>query len=214
MHRILACLVEERFVQQRPSDKHYLPGPLMFELGLARAEDVDFQRRAEVVMKNFSRRMAGIARLQLRSGDDYVCSVRTGVLKLTGDMVQVGTRRPLFTSAAGVAILQTLPGDEAGRILRRNLAQEIERHGKGRLKALQKMRECSDRHGFGVNFGFVVPGSYTFALPVRSIQGDAFAALALVGTPELYGEGRLQEIRDELELAVTALSAEARKSNI
>src|SRR3954466_3395768 len=34
-HRILACLVRERLVQQREVDGHYVPGPLLFELGLA-----------------------------------------------------------------------------------------------------------------------------------------------------------------------------------
>ena len=34
-HRILACLVRERLVQQRAVDGHYLPGPLLFELALS-----------------------------------------------------------------------------------------------------------------------------------------------------------------------------------
>ena len=34
-HRILASLVQERLVRQRPGDRRYLPGPLLFELSLA-----------------------------------------------------------------------------------------------------------------------------------------------------------------------------------
>ena len=33
-HRMLAGLVRERLIEQRRSDRHYLPGPLLFELGL------------------------------------------------------------------------------------------------------------------------------------------------------------------------------------
>jgi DNA-binding Lrp family transcriptional regulator len=46
------------------------------------------------------------ALLMLRSGFEYVCSVRAGLARLPGLMVDQGTRRPLFSSAGGVAILQ------------------------------------------------------------------------------------------------------------
>ena len=170
VHRMLACLVEERLVEQRPSDRHYLPGPLMYELGLALPEHTQFQRRAEAAVQAFARRMAGIALLILRSGNEYVCSVRAGTLPLSGLMVYPGTRRPLFTSVGGVAILQTLPAEEVNKVLLDNVAQEIARRGTGRLEALQKVRERSDRHGFGVNLGDVVAGVHAFAVPVRGSQ--------------------------------------------
>jgi DNA-binding IclR family transcriptional regulator len=214
VHRMLACLVDERLVMQRTSDRHYLPGPLMFELGLALPDHMQFQRAADGLMQAFARRMGGIALLQLRSGDEYVCSIRAGTLSLTGLMVYPGTRRPLFTSAGGVAILQTLPDDEVRRILFANVTHEVERHGTGRLGALQKMRERSQRHGFGVNLGDVVPGSHAFGMPIRDTQGEAFAALCLVGTPDPYGEHRLEELRSELQVATQTLADEARKFNI
>ena len=31
-YRMLRCLEEERLVKRRASDRHYLPGPLLFEL--------------------------------------------------------------------------------------------------------------------------------------------------------------------------------------
>lgn len=214
VHRILARLVDERLVVQRPGDRHYLPGPLMFELGLALPDHAEFQRRAEPLVHAFARRMGGICLLQFRSGSEYVCSVRAGTLKLTGLMVYEGTRRPLFTSAGGVAILQTLPPGEAHQILLENVAHEIARQGTGRLAALQKMRERSDSYGFGVNFGDVVPGSYAFGMPVRNTAGEAFAALCLVGTPDLLGEHRVEELRRELQGAANALEAQARDLGI
>ncbi|MES2975495.1 MAG: helix-turn-helix domain-containing protein [Pseudomonadota bacterium] len=214
VHRMLACMVDERLVEQRASDRHYLPGPLMYELGLAVPDRVQFQRTAESVVQAFARRMAGIGLLLLRSGNEYVCSVRSGTLPLSGLMVYPSTRRPLFTSVGGVAILQTLLGDEVRAVLLDNVAQEIARRGTGRLEALQKMRERSDRHGFGVNMGDVVPGLHAFAAPVCGARGDAFAALCLMGTAELYGEERLEELRAELQATAQVLSAEAHKFNM
>ena len=210
VHRMLACMTEERLVVQRPADRHYLPGPLMYELGLALPEQVQFQLRAEAMLQSFARRMGGVAVLLLRSGNEYVCSVRAGTLALSGSVLYPGARRPLFTAAGGVAILQTLAPDEARAVLLDNVAQEVARCGTGRLAALQKMRERSDRHGFGVNLGDVVPGVHAFAVPVRS--GDTtFASLSLLGTPELYGGERLEHLRTELNAAAQALGAEARK---
>lgn len=214
VHRMLACLVEERLVEQRASDRHYLPGPLMYELGFALSERAQFQRRVESVVQTFARRMAGIALFMLRSGQEYVCTARSGGLPLTGLMVYPGTRKPLFTSVGGVAILQTLPSDEVRRILLDNVAQEIARRGKGRLHALQAMRERSELHGFGVNLGDVVPGIHAFAVPVLDAQGQALGAICLMGTPELYGEERLQSIHQALLDTAEVLHQDARKFNI
>lgn len=213
VHRMLACLVEERLVEQRASDRHYLPGPLMYELGLARPDMLQFQRHAESVLRDFARRMGGIALLVLRSGNEYVCSVRAGTLQLSGSVLYPGTRRPLFTAAAGVAILQTLPEGEVQQILKDNIAQEVARSGTVRLAALQKMRERSARLGFGVNMGDVVPGVHAFAVPLREANGKTFASLGLLGTPELYGESRLGKLREELDAAAAALEADAQKFN-
>lgn len=211
VHRMLACLVEERLVEQRASDRHYLPGPLMFELGQALPGHVQFQRRAETQLAAFARRMGGIALLLLRSGNEYVCSVRVGALPLTGSVLYPGTRRPLFTAAGGVAILQALAPAEARAVLADNIAQEVGRCGNGRLEALQRMRERSDRHGFGVNLGDVVPGIHAFGAPVRDGAGEAFAAIALLGTPELYGEQQLPQLHAELLKEAETLGADARR---
>ena len=141
----------------------------------------------------------------------YVCSVRAGDLPLSGSVLYPAARRPLFTSAGGVAILQTLPADEARAVLLDNVAQEVARCGTGRLAALQRMRERSDQHGFGLNLGDVVPGVHAFAVAVRGASGQAFASLCLLGTPELYGEQRLDPLHAELDIAAAALGAEARK---
>jgi DNA-binding IclR family transcriptional regulator len=214
VHRMLACLVEERLVEQREADRRYMPGPLMYELGLALPSHAQFQQRVEVLIQNCARRMSGIVLFMVRSGNEYVCSARAGTLPLAGLMVYPGTRRPLFTSAGGVAILQTLPADEAREILLDNVEQEIKSHGTVRLEVLQKMREDSDMHGFGVNRGIVVPGVYAFGMPVRNKQDAAFASLCLVGTPELYDAVALETLRESLQSTAGEVEDAARHFGI
>ena len=210
-HRILASLVQERLVRQRPGDRRYLPGPLLFELGLALPGQHEFQAAAEAQLRTWARRINGTALLLLRSGFEYVCSVRTSG-RLPGLMVEQGTRRPLFTSVGGVAILQTLPAGEAAEVLRNNTEQEVGKRGDARLAVLQKMRERSVRHGFGVNLGDVVPGVHAFAVPLLDPEGKAFAALCLMGTAERFPEAQIEEVRGELARVAQALEADAART--
>lgn len=208
-HRILASLVKERLVQQRPDDRRYLPGPLLYELGLSLPGHHEFQAAANAHLGSWASRIHGVALLLLRSGFEYVCSVRTGQARLPGLMVDQGTRRPLFTSVGGVAIMQTLSADETDEVLQNNTGQEVAKRGDARLTALQKMRERSARHGFGVNLGDVVAGIHAFAVPLQGRDGKAFAALCLVGTAERFPEARLDEIRTELDRLARVLEADA-----
>jgi hypothetical protein len=61
--------------------------------------------------------------------------------------------------------------DLAARFLVDDERQEIARRGDARLDALEKMRERSRRHRFGVNLGGVAPGVHAFALPLRAAAG-------------------------------------------
>jgi DNA-binding IclR family transcriptional regulator len=210
-HRILSALVKERLVQQRAADRRYLAGPLLYELGLSLQGQHAFDALAEARLLPWSRRLQGNALLLLRSGYEYVCSVRAGPVPLPGLMVDRGTRRPLFTSVGGVAILQALSEDERRDVVENNTAQEIGRRGTARLGQLERLRERSARHGFGVNLGDVVAGLHAFAVPLRGPEGKVFAALCLMGSAERFPESRLDEVHQELLAEAAALEAEAAK---
>lgn len=209
VHRILAALGKERLVQQRSGDKRYLPGPLLYELGLSLPGQHAFQAAANAQLASWSHRVNGNALLLLRSGCEYVCSVRAGPARLPGLMIDPGTRRPLFTSVGGVAMLQALSEDEAQEVLANNIAQELAKRGSARLDALQKMRERSARHGFGVNLGDVVGGLHAFAVPLHGPDGKPFAALCLMGTIERFPESQLEDIHGELSRMAQVLEADA-----
>lgn len=210
-HRMLSALARERLVQQRPGDRRYLPGPLLYELALSLPGHHEFQAAAAAQLNSWARRMNGNALLLLRSGFEYVCSVRVGSAQLPGLMIDQGTRRPLFTSVGGVAVMQALPEDEAREVLANNVAQEVAKRGPARLAALQAMRERSARHGFGVNLGDVVGGLHAFAVPLHGPDGQAFAALCLMGTAERFPEARLDEVHGELDRMARGLEADAAK---
>jgi len=211
VHRVLSCLVRERFVQQRALDKHYFPGPMLFELSLSLPGYAAFQQACERRLAKFALETEAIAWLILRSGNEYVCAVRQGDLELRGLMVHVGTRRPLFTSVGGVAMLQTLPSLEADNILEDNVKHEAAQRGDARLASLKQMRDRSQRHGFGVNLGDVAPGVHAFAVPVCDSNGRAVAAVCLTGLPEQFPEARVPEVRKALTEVAVGVESDARQ---
>ncbi|NML47433.1 helix-turn-helix domain-containing protein [Ramlibacter sp. G-1-2-2] len=210
--RVLDCLAEARMVMRREDGRRFAPGPLMFELALALPQRARFQRRAEELLRSFAQRMDGVALLLLRSGSDFVCGVREGLAaSLPALAVTPGTRAPLFVAAGGVAILQRLPTLEASDVLKENTAREVVRRGTARLQALERMRDDSARHGFGVNAGGVVAGLHSFGVAVLGARGEPFAAVCLAGPPERFPLARATQLRTELEGVAASLAGEAHR---
>src|SRR5579864_2632796 len=69
-HRILACLVREGLLRQRTYDRNYVPGPLLFELGLSSSpERGELQHAAKIKLAALAKETSGVAFMYYRSGD-------------------------------------------------------------------------------------------------------------------------------------------------
>jgi DNA-binding IclR family transcriptional regulator len=197
-HRMLACLVRERLVKQRSSDRHYMPGPMLFELGLSLPELGELQHSARGQLAALARRTGGAAFLYMRSGDDFVCAARAGGAELKALTCLPGTRRPLVLSAGGVAILLALPIPEARAIIRRNLAS-LSGYDEGRVQAIRTMLWRTHDTGFAVNAGDTVPGVNGFAIALCDANGSPFASIAIAGPERTFPLERLPELRQWLQ---------------
>jgi DNA-binding IclR family transcriptional regulator len=205
-HRMLAHLKRERMVTQRAEDRRYLPGPLVFELGLGLREHGAFLAAAEAPLDRLARRLDTVVLLCLRSGDDFVCAARAGALSEHSLSIQVGTRRPLLASSAGVAILLTLPKDEVRDILQHN--RRTLRRGGVPLAAIERMWRQSQARGLAANEQDVVPGWNAYAVAMRDAIGAPFGSLMVVGPASSFSVATRPEIFDMLEQAAVKLGRE------
>lgn len=211
-HRLLAGLVHERLVVQRPADRHYLPGPLLYELGLGVPPLAAFQARCAPSLARLARVTRAVAFLYLASGHEFVCAARVGSTSLKGMSVEVGTRRPLVVSAAGVAILLALPAAQQAEALAANLRQ-IEPVGAARMAGVQRMLRRSRRHGFGVNLGDVVPGIHAFGIPMFDEAGLPTASISVVGPAQRLPRTRVDDIRQMLHAEAARIHAGQRDND-
>jgi DNA-binding IclR family transcriptional regulator len=198
-YRMLKCLEEERLVKRRAADRHYLPGPLLFELGLTLAPHAAFQSAAQAPLLRLARRTGGVAFLYLRSNNDFVCAGRVGKTELKGLSIHIGTRRPLVTSAGGMAIVVALPAEESKAVVAENM-KRLSRFGELRARSIERMLRRSQSQGFGINLGDVVPGINAFGFAIRNSQGSPVASLGLSASDEDFppgGTARLRELLDE-----------------
>jgi len=206
--RILSCLVRERFAVKRRSDRHYLPGPALYELGHALPEMAAFEALCRPALARLASRTRCVAFLYLRSGPDFVCVASAGEASIKGLSIEVGTRRALCLSAGGVAILVALPAEMRAPILAENL-QRMRRARDRRVPAVERMVRRSLLRGAGVNLGDVVPRIVSLAVAIRGAGGEAFASLTVSGSAELLPRERIEGALATIEKEARAIETRA-----
>lgn len=208
-HRLLACFVRERLVRQRPGDRRYVPGPLLFELSLALPGHAAFQAAAASHLATAADLLEAYAFLCLRSGADFVCAANAGRASVKALEHDVGLRRPLVVSAGGMAILVALPADEAAQIVAENM-RRVQAAGEVRVQAVERMLRRSQAHGYGVHLSDIVPGVNTYGVAIRDAGGMPFASISVAGRAEDLPLVRLAAITRVLEDAARGIAAQAR----
>lgn len=195
--RLLACLVRERMLEQRASDRRYLPGPLLFEFGLTLPAYAAFQEACREPLSRLARRFKGAAFLYVRSGSEVVCMGREDAVVIPGVWSRVGTRKPLVGTAGALAILIELPRKEADEIAEQYLATIAGVNDK-RARAIRKIVRQSRTLGYGINEGELVHGLSSFAVAIHDAADAPFASVSFVGARGPYEATQREAIIDGL----------------
>jgi len=116
--RMLACLVEEGFLQ-RVEGKRYRLGQRVFELGLIAGQHFQGHAAACVTLRRLSGRLGAPVTLDLRSGGETVHVGREGPPG-AARLGPLGTRLPIGVVPGGVALLAAMSADDADRLIRDN----------------------------------------------------------------------------------------------
>jgi DNA-binding IclR family transcriptional regulator len=201
--------VRERLARRRPGDRRYVPGPLLFELGLSLPGYGALQLACARHVAAAAAALDGYAFLSLRSGADFVCAANAGACEVKALAHDVGLRRPLLVSAGGVAMVVALPADEAAALVAENM-RRVQAAGEVRVKAVERMLRRSQAYGCGVHLGDIVPGVNTFGVAIRDAGGLPFASISVAARAEALPLARLPTVLRGLERAGEAIGAEAR----
>ena len=121
VHRIVHVLIEEGIVERSERTGNYVVGRQVPELALARPSRSPLMVAAEPYLAEASAQLGDTLFLTVRTGFDTLCVARRiGSYPIQVLSIEVGVRRPLGVSSAGVAILAAMPAAEARKIVLAN----------------------------------------------------------------------------------------------
>lgn len=212
VHRILQCLVRERMVQQRESDRRYVVGPLNFELGASVPRYGEFAETARTTVRRIAQAIPKVVVLAyLRSNDECVCIARAGSSSYTreGTGIRVGQRAALLSLAGGIAILSALPAGEAQAIAARN-RQRLAHLGQAHLARVDALLRRGEKAGYVVSAGVVWQEVNSLAVPFRK-DARPLGSLAISGADTDYPAAGMRRFLPEIEAAAAGMSSHAER---
>jgi len=142
--------------------------------------------------------------LTVRTGNDTLCvDRRIGAYPIQVLSIEVGARRPLGVSSAGVAILAALPAPEARKIVAAN-AVRFEPYRTTQPGVLARI-QAARRRGYGIADVGLVQGTKSISAWIRNPDGAPIAAITLSAIRNRLNPRREQEVADTLLAAAQAV---------
>jgi DNA-binding IclR family transcriptional regulator len=200
VHRLLACLVDEGFLERVAPSKSYRLGMEAMQLGLISAGMTSVVERFKPVMQRIARQSGDTVYLIVRGGDHAMCLHREqGPYPIKAFVIEPGSRRLLGLSAAGMGILASLPDAQ----VQAHFARHEQEYGRLRMTADQLMRAVREtrKKGYAESHDFrrdeTSGVGCGFRLARNSHAGISIAAINSRMSPQ-----RRQELGAQLALDV------------
>jgi DNA-binding IclR family transcriptional regulator len=206
VHRIVHVLIEEGIVERSERSGNYIVGRQVPELALARPSRSPLMIAAEPHLAAVSAELGDTLFLTVRTGLDTLCVARRiGSYPIQVLSIEVGVRRPLGVSSAGVAILAAMPAAEARKIV---LANEA-RFGAYRTDAATVLGQVqlARRRGYSLREIGLVQGTKSLSAWIRTPDGQPAAAITLSAIRNRMNPRRAIEAADVLVAAARAIEA-------
>lgn len=204
VHRLLACLVDEGFLERANPSKSYRLGIEAMQLGLISAGMTSVVDRFKPVMQRIARQTGDTVFLIVRSGDHALCMHREqGPYPIKAFVIEPGSRRLLGVSSVGMSILSSLPDSE----VQAHFARHEEEYDRLRMSADKLMRAVREtrRNGYSEAHDFRQDETNgvgcSFRLARNSHAGISVAAIHSRMQPERRQELGSQLVREVAQLA-------------
>ncbi|ROO86714.1 IclR family transcriptional regulator [Actinocorallia herbida] len=193
-HRLLESLAAEGLVDRDARTGHWHLGPETYVLGMAAASRYGITREARRSVLRLAKETGESAFFSVRRGDETVVLLREdGDFPIRSYVLYEGARFPLGVVSAGLALLAYLPDREIDDYLAR--ADLAVRWGPGHAEPAVRERLAATReHGWSVNPGLVVEGSWGMAAAVFSAAGTPEYALTITGIEPRFRPDRLPSL--------------------
>ena len=195
VHRIVHVLIEEGVVERIEHSDHFAVGRQVPELALARQTRSKLLVVAERSLAELSADIGDTVFLTTRTGLDTLCvSRRLGSFPIQVLSIEVGARRPLGVSSAGVAILAAMPAREARAILDKN-ANRLSSYRTTVSAILEQIAEAR-RRGYNLRDKGLIEGTRSISAGIIGRDGQALAAVTVSAIRRRLNPRRVLEVAE------------------
>jgi DNA-binding IclR family transcriptional regulator len=123
VHRLLSCLVEERFAERDELTRRYRLGIEAMQIGLASTRHFPLVTACRSLLQKLARISGDTVFFVVREGDYCICLHREeGHFPVKVFTTDIGERRLLGMGAGGLALLSGLSDEEITRVIERHAA--------------------------------------------------------------------------------------------
>lgn len=187
VHRLLATLAAEGFVEHDPVARCYRPGPRLGAIGVSLTQNLDGSVPA-ATLRALARATGETVHLAVLRGDHvlYLSSVESEQSVRTRS--RVGWTLPTHATAAGKALLSALDDQEVMRIYPDEVIPEGTRSKHVRRADLLAELELVRAGGYATNRGESEPDVSAVAAVLRDQEGRAASALVVTAPRSRGGE--------------------------
>jgi DNA-binding IclR family transcriptional regulator len=194
-HRLLMSLVSHGFVEQDETTKRYSLGARLAVLAWSVPQRrLDFGRVASPAAQRLAQRSGDTVFLMVCDGLDTVCVGReTGSFPIKALTIEVGTRRPLGVGAGGLAVLGSMPQDEARRAID-TIAARLKDFPLTSPEVIRRGADQARRLGYSVSDGQVATGVRAIAIAVRDARGVPVGSIGIAAIRSRMMPDRIKEL--------------------
>jgi IclR family transcriptional regulator, acetate operon repressor len=206
-HHLLATLIKRGFAAKVPGRRLYALGGRILYLGHACLQ-VDLPRRAQPYLEEINKVTGEAVHLAALQGDAVVTlAVREARHAVRVEAGKVGKLEAPHATSVGKAIMAWLPEDEIRRMTSGGMKRFTD-HTITEFPALLESLRIVRRNGYALDREEFRPGVVCLGSAIRDQAGTVIGAIS-VATPTMRAsDEHVALMRDELNAATRALSAE------
>lgn len=205
IHRILATLNEEGFVQ-RTADRRYRLSPLIHELGLSAPSPVGDPELLRPVIQALADRTGDTVYLAMRTGDFAHYLLRCeGAYPIRTHVVSANQTLHLVSGHSGRALMAALPEREAEDIIAR-ASRNRKLFGEATPDGVRDEVERVRAQGYGWSRDVTFIGVAGLTVPVPNPNGTAYLAVTISSIPQRLTRERAEEALGDIRQTASAVA--------
>lgn len=210
-HRILSVLIAEGIVEQRRGSRRYVIGEQIPLMALSRRTRDPLLDIVSPRLRAAVDELGDTGFFTRRVGLETICVARQlGAYPIQAHAWDVGERRPLGVSNAGIAILSGMQADAARDLLVRNLSR-VSRYGVS-TEAILREVAIAKANGFAARAKSLIPGASPVSVMIRSPSGAVEGAVTITPILRRRSSEHTEEIVSRLRRHVEAIELKLAKA--